>query len=346
MEGRRAPGGWTCPWRRRNRATRREAPSRDAGHRRGCGDGDGGVRRQVDGFEWRVERGDEGQRGPIADGVGEDVAAEERGLAEDDGDAQHPRGGAQAAVQHLVPGHRRKRIVRRWPLRRRRRRPLPRGASPSSGRVLDDAGAGGGVDGVASEDGVATSDPLFSALGRRLRFPATTRPGGARVDADPAARDAPRKDASGVAAAGWRMRVRVIMPAARSLRVKFAGALSSGKREIRDPCRAPERAPSQRDLNTPAFSRGVGRRVADGGARGRRRGRASPVHGTGPGREVRSRGAFKDPRGAGDPLAIPRGTPKAGRFWEATGAIRSGATAGGNFRADGARGSHPEETRP
>ena len=81
---------------------------------------------------------------------------------------------------------------------------VPRGASPSSGRVLDDAGAGGGVDGVASEDGMATSDPLFSALGRRLRFPATTRPGGARVGADPAARDAPRKDASGVAAAGWK----------------------------------------------------------------------------------------------------------------------------------------------
>ena len=145
----------------------------------------------------------------------------------------------------------------------------PRGASPSSGRVLDDAGAGGGVDGVASEDGVATSDPLFSALGRRLRFPATTRPGGARVGADPAARDAPRKDASGVAAAGWRMRVRVIMPAARSLRVKFAGALSSGKREIRDPCRAPERARVNRTSTPPPSPGGVGRRVADGGARGR-----------------------------------------------------------------------------
>ena len=78
---------------------------------------------------------------------------------------------------------------------------------------MDDAGAGGGVDGVASEDGMATSDPLFSALGRRLRFPATTRPGGARVGADLAPRDAPRKDASDVAADRWRMRVRVIMPA-------------------------------------------------------------------------------------------------------------------------------------
>ena len=133
---------------------------------------------------------------------------------------------------------------------------VPRGASPSSGRVLDDAGAGGGVDGVASEDGMATSDPLFSALGRRLRFPATTRPGGARVGADLAPRDAPRKDASDVAADRWRMRVRVIMPACAKppsevRRVPYP--VSSGKREIR--VRAPGARAWSR-VNTPAFSRG------------------------------------------------------------------------------------------
>ena len=66
------------------------------------------------------------------------------------------------------------------------------------------------MDGVASEDGMATSDPLFSALGRRP-LPRHDASRGARVGADPAPRDAPRKDASGVAADRWRMRVRVIM---------------------------------------------------------------------------------------------------------------------------------------
>ena len=61
-----------------------------------------------------------------------------------------------------------------------------------SGRVLDDAGAGGGVDGVASEDGMATSDPSSQpwVVGCASRHDASRARGSACRSA---ARDAPRK---------------------------------------------------------------------------------------------------------------------------------------------------------
>ena len=215
---------------------------------------------------------------------------------------------------------------------------VPRGASPSSGRVFDDAVAGGGVDGVASEDGMATSDPLFSALGRRLRFPATTRPGGARVGADPAPRDAPRKDASGVAADRWRMRVRVIMPACAKppsevRRVPYP----RGNVKFESVPPAPERG--RESTPQPSPGGGPGRRVADGGARGRRRGRASPVHGTGPGPVSSLARGVQGPEGRGGPSAIPRGALEGGTVLRRLGRfVRS--------RPRGARGSRAEETRP
>ena len=115
------------------------------------------------------------------------------------------------------------------------------------------------MDGVASEDGMATSDPLFSALGRRLRFPATTRPGGARVGADLAPRDAPRKDASDVAADRWRMRVRVIMPAcAKPASEVRRVPYPRGKREIRVRAPAPERGRESTPQPSPGGGLGGG----------------------------------------------------------------------------------------
>ena len=98
--------------------------------------------------------------------------------------------------------------------------------APSPGTGVWDAGAVSA--GAVPTVGTATSDvasDLFSAFGRRLRLPATTRRG-ARETTARAARDAPRKDAIGVV--GWR-RASVVIVAGRLLKCALSSRRVHGK---------------------------------------------------------------------------------------------------------------------
>ena len=162
--------------------------------------------------------------------------------------------------------------------------------APSPGTGVGDAGAvsAGAVPAV----GTATSDvpsDLFSAFGRRLRLPATTRRG-ARETTARAARDAPRKDAIGVV--GWR-RASVVIVAGRLLKCalssrrvhgKFTRGRDSKKKLSRStpfsspsPCRTPSHGGARRCRRAKARPRVDGTAVSEGarvsfGARRRHQG--------------------------------------------------------------------------
>ena len=98
--------------------------------------------------------------------------------------------------------------------------------APSPGTGVWDAGAVSAA--AVPTVGTATSDvpsDLFSAFGRRLRLPATTRRG-ARETTARAARDAPRRDAIGVV--GWR-RASVVIVAGRLLKCALSSRRVHGK---------------------------------------------------------------------------------------------------------------------